>query len=214
MLNSFVHAVLGKRSSIRRERRRAKVLEQTIDTFRSNYESANRHGLADFRVVYNTALYLLLFDRDFSVLKLQMFEADGVWARRFVARQMAVTFAEACEDLSALLGKEFREAVERLEAPADDMAKLSAASKTFHDARRTHETRLRELRNSIGAHRELNTAIHLDAVERLDFLEVYRMGPPFYVAFEQLVDAMTALVAHMGQPAVILKHLARKASAV
>jgi hypothetical protein len=161
-----------------------------------------------------TALYLLLFDRDFSVLKLQMFEADGVWARRFVARQMAVTLAEACEDLSNLLGKEFREAVARLDAPAEDAVRLSAASKAFHDARRAHETRLRELRNSIGAHRELNAAIHFDAVEKLDILEVYRMGPPFYVAFEQLVHAMTGLVAHMGKPAVILKQLARKTSAV
>ncbi len=214
MLKSLVRSVWQTRKSIRQERHRARVLEQTIDTFRSNYESANRHGLADFSVVYNTALYLLLLDRDFSVLKLQMFEADGVWARRFVARQMAVTFAEACEDLSALLGKEFRDAVLRLDAPATDIVKLSAASKTFHDARRTHEARLRELRNSIGAHRELKAAIHLDAVEKLDVLEVYRMGPSFYVAFEQLVEAMTALVAHMGRPTVILKHLARRAGAV
>lgn len=79
---SLIRAILRQRTAVRQERRRAKVLEGTSDTVRSNYESANRQGLADFKLVYNTALYLLLFDRDFSVLKLQMFEADGIWARR------------------------------------------------------------------------------------------------------------------------------------
>lgn len=56
-----------------------------------------QHRFPDFRAIYNVALYVLLFDRDFSVLKVQMLQAEDQWSRKCVARQMAVALAALCE---------------------------------------------------------------------------------------------------------------------
>lgn len=196
------------------ERERATALDGALQAVLKNWEGAERHRVPDFRVVYNVALYVLLFDRDFSVLKVQMLQADDAWSRAFVARQMAVALAELCEDLPTLLGKPFRAALGRLEVPAGIVAQLDAASGSFHEARRRHESRLRELRNGIGAHRELDAIKHVQALVRLDALEVYGLAPDFYVALERYIGAKTALMAYLGQPAVILRQLSRREPAV
>ena len=202
------------RQALEAERDRAATLDDAISAVLSSWKGVERHGIPDFRLVYNVALYVLVFDRDFSVLKVQMLEAKDRWSQRFVARQMAVSLAELCEDLPALLGKPFREAAARLGVPPSFMAHLDSATKAFNKARRRHEPRLRELRNSIGAHRELDAVKQLSATVGLDPLEVYELAPDFYVALEQFIKAKTALLAYMGRPAVLLKQLFRREEAV
>jgi hypothetical protein len=202
------------RLALEAERERALALDGALQVVLENWERARRHRVPDFRVIYNVALYVLLFDRDFSVLKVQMFEAQDRWSRQFIARQMAVALAELCGDLPKLLGKSFRAALARLEVPASIVTQLDAASAAFHEARRRHEPRLRAIRNGIGAHRETDAIKHVEALVDLDPLEVYGLAPDFYVALEKYIGAKTALVAYLGQPAVILRQLSRREPAV
>ena len=203
-------ALMNIRRGLEAERERAAELDGALQVVLKNWEGAERHRLPEFRVIYNVALYVLLFDRDFSVLKVQMLQAEDHWSRTFVARQMAVALAELCEDLPALLGKSLRSAIARLEVPAGIVAQLDAASSAFHEAKRRHGSRLRELRNGIGAHRELDAVKHVQAVIGLDPFEVYGLTPDFYVALEKYIGTKTALVAYLGQPAVILRQLSRR----
>jgi hypothetical protein len=54
----------------------------------------------------------------------------------------------------------------------------------------------------------------VQALVSLDALEVYGLAPDFYVALERYIGAKTALMAYLGQPAVILRQLARREPAV
>jgi hypothetical protein len=55
---------------------------------------------------------------------------------------------------------------------------------------------------------------HHRLLVRLDALEVYGLAPDFYVALERYIGAKTALMAHLDQPAVILRQLSRREPAV
>ena len=51
---------------------------------------------------------MLLFDRDFSVLKSFFLASENDWEKQFVGRQMAVMLYEGVQDIPNLFGKRLR----------------------------------------------------------------------------------------------------------
>lgn len=56
--------------------------------------------------MFNVALYVLLVDRDFSSVRVEMVSTFDQWRLRYTARHTALLLYETCDDLSQLLGKE------------------------------------------------------------------------------------------------------------
>jgi hypothetical protein len=97
-----------KRRIQRSERPRLRVLEETIHTVRAQHAKFCDHGFADTIAVSNAALYVLLFDRDFSVLKAFFLASENDWEKQFVGRQMAVMLYEGVQDIPNLVGERLR----------------------------------------------------------------------------------------------------------
>src|SRR5262249_12903510 len=90
------------------ERQRLAVLDSTMSTVREQLANARTTGLDHLAGVYNVGLYLLLVDRVFSVVSIEMVSTFEGWPLRYTARHAALLLYEVCDDLTQMLGKDFR----------------------------------------------------------------------------------------------------------
>ena len=92
----FGRALIGylcnrnRRSVLAAERKRLPALESAIATIKRELLRARELGLLDAERVHNVGLYVLLMDRDFAVLKVEMVSTFEEWKLTFTARQMAL----------------------------------------------------------------------------------------------------------------------------
>jgi hypothetical protein len=117
------------------EQARLPRLDEAIATSRKELLRARDMGLEDRERVFNVGLYILLMDRDFAVVKLQMATFDK-WKLRFSARQMAVIIYEVVDDLSGMLGKPLRQSFQTLGISEDDRRTLEDIGRALNQFRK------------------------------------------------------------------------------
>lgn len=192
----------------KKERERITVLEQTIASLRSEHKRAQERGYVDRELVLNVALYSLLFDRDFASLKEFFLSANSDWDRRFLGRQMAVMLYEGTQELPFLIGKDFRAMLTRLEVSDALMGDINRIRGRLADFKRKHAGRLKEVRNSMAAHRDRDVVLQLKLLDGLDRFEVYRTSVEFYEIIRDLTPALTKMMTEMGTLRLLLKQIA------
>src|SRR5205814_3605934 len=134
----FIVVTRNRFRTWRRERKRLLVLDRTIDIIRSEQSKAQAQELIHRSRVYNVALYVLLIDRDLSILKTLMVSSLDPWLLRFASRQIALTLYEACDDLTTLLGKDFRDSLSAIELKEIDIEDFNTICKRLNAFKNEH----------------------------------------------------------------------------
>lgn len=196
------------RAITRKERRRIPHLEAAIQTLQQEQIKARERGLVHAERIYNVGLYILLVDRDFSVLKVEMVSTFEMWRLRFASRQMALLLYEVCDDLTKLLGKKFRDSLTALKINEAEMQKFNQLCKQLNELKKTnHQFLYHDLRNLVVAHRTQDSIEFLKAIEALDPMKVFKLGGDFFEIIHLLIDFITGTMLHMGKPQIAMKQL-------
>lgn len=199
-----------KRRIRRAEGPRLKALEETIETVRAQHTKFCDHGLADTIAVSNAALYVLLFDRDFSVLKAFFLVAESDWEKQFVGRQMAVMLYEGVQDIPNLFGKRLRAILAEYNISEQRRLELDAATSRLATFRQEHADRLKELRNVLGAHRDKDVLAQLRIVDTLDPLDISRIGVQFWEPLRELTPVLSAIMLEIGSMRMLLRQMVKR----
>ena len=158
--------------------------------------------------VYNLSLYLLLLDRDFSFLKLEMVSTFNLPRLLFAARQQALLLYEASDDLSELLGKPFRQSLAALGITETDVGELNAVSKRLNSFKKSnHQFLYNDIRNVAAGHRTQDSLEFLRKVEAIDPIQVFELGAEFFDIVRLLLDFLAKVTVHAGQPLNALRQL-------
>jgi hypothetical protein len=165
----------------RNESKRLVELTRTITIFRDQHAKARAHRLVHRERILNVGLYLLLMHRDFSILKREMVSTFDPWRLKYTARQIGVLVYESCDDLTSLLGKDFRQSLAAIEINDKEFQHFNRVCKQLNDFRKdNHELLYNQIRNIVGAHRAQDSAEFLNAVEAIDPLKVFGVGGDFF----------------------------------
>lgn len=78
----------NRRRTLKAEKKRLPALEAAITTLTEQKVKAQERGLVHAERIYNVGLYLLLMDKDFAVLKVDMVSTCENWRLKHTARQM------------------------------------------------------------------------------------------------------------------------------
>src|SRR5438552_13658312 len=73
-----------------------------------------KYRISDVLCLYDAAQFCIMFDADLSVLARDMCCTSDWWQSRLYGRLLAMTMLECVEDIPAVLGKRFREALRTL----------------------------------------------------------------------------------------------------
>lgn len=198
----------NRRGALRRERERLPVLDGAIETARGELVKARERGMIHAERVFNVSLFMLLVDRDFAVLRVDMVSSFEKWRLRFTARQVALLLYESCDDLSGMLGKDFRESVAFLGLSEGEMKELGEICSRLGKFKTAHHQFLYvEVRNLVAGHRAQDAVLFLETVEHLDHLKVFELAAEFYAIIHPLTEFLIRAMARMGQMDITLKQL-------
>jgi len=198
----------NRRSTLKTERVRVPALDSAILTGKQEIERSRKYGTVHSERILNVGLYVLLMDRDYAVLKLEMVSTSEDWRLKFTARQIALLLYESCDGLTHLLGKPFRESLTFLALPETEMQEFIQIAKDLNAFKnRNHQFLYVDVRNLISAHREKDSLLFLNAVESLDPMQVFRLGADFYRIIHRLNQFLLKVMERMAQPGMALKQL-------
>lgn len=179
-----------------------------METLKRELLKARERGTDHAARILNVGLFVLLMDRDFAVLKVDMVSTFEKWRLRFTARQVALLLYEACDDLTTMLGKEFRDSLVFLQVSESEMKELNEISSRLGKFKSAnHEFLYKEVRNLVAGHREHDSLLFSETVEKLDPLRVFQLGAEFYEIVHLLTDFLLKAMARTGQPQNVFKQL-------
>jgi hypothetical protein len=198
----------NRRRVLRAEKKRLPVLESAIATLAKQKVKAHERGLVHVEQIHNVGLYLLLMDRDFAVLKVDMVSTFEDWRLKHTARQMGLLLYEVCDDLSQMLGKNFRASLAALEINDEEMKSFDQACKRLHQFKKTNYQFLyNDIRNLVAGHRAQDSLEFLKTIEQLDAMKVFRLGAEFFEINHQLIAFLILVATKMGRTDIALKQL-------
>lgn len=188
------------RNALRSERKHSIYRDSAIDAVRQLLQSAAKNCLPHVHQVSKLSLYLLLMDRDFSILKVDMVAATFDGRRlHFIARQMAVMIYEATDDLKEMLAKDFRSSLTALKTPQADLVELNQIHSRICCFAVTHEEFLKKVRNVVAAHRDKDAMTFLQVFESLEPSEIFELGGDFYEIVNELITLLTRITTRVGE---------------
>jgi HSP90 family molecular chaperone len=192
----------------RTEKKRLVELTQTITILRDQQAKARVNGLPHRERILNVGLYVLLMDRDFSVLKTEMASTFEPWRLKYIARQIGVLVYESCDDLTSLLGKDFRHSLAAVEIKEEEFQHFNEICKQLNKFRKNnHELLYNQIRNVVGAHRAQDSAEFLNAIDAIDPLQVFQLGGDFFDIVRSLIGFLIGATRQIGQLNLIIKQL-------
>ena len=191
-----------------KEPKRIKELEKTIIVIRREYERAVEMNMPHYRNIYNVGLYVLVLEHDITVLKHDALFAVWEWKKKYIARQFAVLLYEASHDLPTILGKNFRASLGTLPNTEDELNKLNSLTKSLSQFKKDNRAMLNELRNYAGAHRDNDAGKQLQVIEKVNLLQMMELAANFYETIRELIPMLSRLTVKLGDPNVLLKHVA------
>jgi hypothetical protein len=153
----------------RREKKDLTELTRTITILRDQQTQARTNELVHRERILNVGLYVLLMYRDIYVLRADMVSTLESWRLKYVARQMGVLVYESCDDLTSLLGKDFRHSLATVEIKEAEFQHFKEICKQLNEFKKdNHELLYNQIRNIVGAHRAQDSVTFLNAIEAID----------------------------------------------
>lgn len=193
---------------LKREKDRIPILLETIDTIKRNYKKAKENNLEHYVIFYNVCLFILVMEYDMSVL-IQSYikEYEKNWENKYFARQMVLLLYEVSEDITQILGREFRASLKTIPLWDGAEKEINKISKEINQFKASNHGKLEEIRNFVIAHRDHDAIKQLEIIDNLNSNNINELLVDFYGIFNPLVPFMTRVVNIMGDPRVMLHHI-------
>lgn len=149
------------------------------------------------RVIWNTACFVNVLSYDLKIIIRSMIYAQREWEKRVFARQAALLVYEAVNDLFDLLGKDLKEAVQKLSDSyffEDQLKKIRSDLNSF---KQSHFTALKEIRNVAAAHRDQDALKLVRAIYGISWIESFSIFSSFdriIILLGGILEALTSRV--------------------
>lgn len=166
----------------------------TSEFLNSTVEELRARGWATHAMLWNTCLYLNMAAHDLSVLVEDLaFERDN-WRRRLLARNLAVLAYESTEDIQFLLGKTFREALEKLGVLSQFELRLRDTRKPLDLFWKEHQASLKQVRVTSAAHRDHDGVAMLNTVKSISIDDSLSIGLALGQIFNDLGAVLQTVI--------------------
>ncbi len=129
---------------------------------------AQKVGHHEVVAVANLVQHIGLMTVDFAIVSAEFFSCEERWRKSLYGRIASLMIVECFEDFGELLGKKLRDALVAMSYDSAVMANLNRIHKELNSLRNRNEEVLRQVRNNVFGHRELDTGVQLRVMESLD----------------------------------------------
>jgi hypothetical protein len=174
----------------------AKVVQSIRDRYRGQLEPAEER-------VFNTVQFWTLFFHDLIVLLHEMHRPGSSTERQGAfGRVLAVSIVEGFEDLAELLGRAFEQDMKKIGVGEEGVSGIRKVLIQLRDLRKAHERHLRDLRNTVAAHREHDAEKQWRLIEQQDNTQITKLGMALTTWSVTMLDALTPSILFVSERVV------------
>lgn len=193
-----------------KERGRRRALDGAFEEIKRQAIQAERHGYEASATIYNTALYLLIAERDIQATKIDALTHSDWWTRTLAARLILLTLHEW--DMDKVAGVRLKQALEDVRAPEELKREAYEALRDVRKVQQRARKELGFLRHATIAHRDPNALAQYRAIRNLDTGHVLGLAGDFYAAAGRFISCIPKLIRAANTiPALLLQMSARRA---
>ncbi len=193
---------------LKREEIRIPLLQEAMEAVKKYYQDSKKSNLEHFEKIDNVILFLLIMERDMSVLILNYLKIfTNNWEQKYIARQIALLVYEMSQDIPQLLNGNFRISLRTIPLWDGAEEELNKITKSLHKFNEVNRIMLEDIRHFVIAHRDQDAFKQIEIIEKLDPDEIYKIVEKLYEIIRPLVDFLLRVLDIMGNPHVIVHHL-------
>lgn len=189
MINEFHTAFSGLHTA----------LEENLEVSIKARVTAEQKNLEDIVFIININQFVIIFAYDLSVLMPDLLITEAGWRRKLHARLLALSISEFFEDITELLGKNFRNKVELLGDKLISFDRLNAIMKQLNQLRLKHEKDLRSIRNIAIGHRDKDAKTQLDLINNLDVEGLQFLAKDVMEWLKSIIKFLTGVINKIAQ---------------
>lgn len=179
-----------------RERKKNKVLKETLETFKREAARANANGNECIQTLMNMGLFYLLAESDIQAVKIDALTHPDEWKRKLSLRMILLTIYEW--DMGKVAGRDLKSLLFRSSVPPELQNELFESLRTLKKAQRKAAKILHEPRNSVIAHRDANALAQVETIESLNAKEVFGAAEDFYASSDRFMHAFAQVLLQAG----------------
>jgi hypothetical protein len=155
------------------------IQAQTLKVILNAKKHADKNGMKSNQVFWNAAGFINMSSFDLKVIVKEMLFAENEWARRYFARQTSHLIYELIDDIFEILGKEFKNHIEKIsdnnhlkKALIEVRAELNAFKDEYYE-------KLGLIRNVSSAHRDKDFIKQYDVIYSISFIDTFTISSRF-----------------------------------
>ena len=195
---------LPKRQLRKQTRLKLTALEQALQTCATERDRAEKLNLADLSRLYGACEFCFIYEADITVPLCEMMCAELTWAQLLFGRQLALTLIEGAEHVPQILGKNFRLSLNSVISDDTYLLRLNSIAKGLSNFKRKHEKDLRNIRNAVSAHRDLEARTQLEIIRNMDILAIKSLSTEFLDLLLAFTKLMTQFLLEFTVPNMVM----------
>lgn len=170
------------------------ALKKTARIQKKALETAKHYEDMEVVRLAQVGLYLCIIKKDMALLESRFVLAFNPEVKEVYAKQIALLVYEFISRQPDLFGKEFRDIVSALPNRSVIFKELASLGREVRKIKKSHESFLHEVRNSLVAHRDLNGEKQLSVIEKLNFKEIQSISKTIDSLLGGYINILTTVV--------------------
>jgi hypothetical protein len=190
--------------------KKIKSIEDTLTTLRTEKKRSKSNGAQSLEEVHNTGIYMVLFNLDLTVLMQQLVLEKSPTIRQVHAKHSATLIYELFNDFPEVFGRKLREILSKLPSSAAHDQKFKKIGLELRQFRKSHQNEFKKIRNSIGAHRDLDGELQISTLEKIDETEMIALIAEINEWFNQVTGLLTEIIQDYSKSPLMIKEILKK----
>jgi len=156
-----------------------KTQTETLKVILRAKTHADFNNMESNKVFWNAAGFINMSSYDLKVIVKEMTLATDEWTKRYFARQTCHLIYELINDLFEILGKDFKNQIEKLTDNENLKTSLIDIRAKLNDFKTDTFERLKEIRNVSSAHRDKDFIVQLRLIDSISWIDTISIATRF-----------------------------------
>lgn len=179
-----------------KERKKNRVLTNTLKTYRVETERARKKGNECTQVLMNIGLYYLIAEKDIQTVKIDALTHHNRWKRLLSLRIILLTIYEW--DMGKASSKNLKELLAKSSVDEALQKELFQALRLLRKSQEKAAKILHFERNATIAHRDPDALLQLNTIENLNTRKVFAAAEEFYKSSAIFMDVFPKVMLQAG----------------
>jgi len=179
-----------------KERKKNKVLTNTLKTFRVETERARKKGNECTQALMNIGLFYLIAEKDIQTVKIDALTHHDRWKRLLSLRIILLTIYEW--DMSKAVDANLKELLVKSSVEETLQKELFQALRLLRKSQEKAAKILHFERNATIAHRDPDALLQLNAIENMSAKKVFSAAEEFYKSSTIFMNVFPRVIQQAG----------------